>query len=1346
MSSEARSLAVRPVSRVAFFLLAFLTLGISSLSSTRVSAQTEPHPGLFSRDNLVAWCIVPFDSKKRSPVERAEMLSRLGIRKLAYDYRAEHIPTFDEEMVQLKKHGIELTAWWFPTSLNDEAKLILQVLERHQLKTQLWVTGGGEPTKDEADQKARVIAEGERIREIAVAAAKIGCTVGLYNHGGWFGQPDNQIAIIEHLKLANVGIVYNLHHGHSDLPQFSDLLTRMMPHLLVLNLNGMIANGDALGNKILPLGTGSLDRSLLRVIKESGYSGPIGILNHTDHDAEARLQDNLDGLDWLLSEDASLPFPKYRTWSGEQPAEEPLSQLNGPQRAAVEAIAKSSQTIGQAARGVAVFASVKTACIACHRIGAVGGAVGPELTTIGKERSVEQLAASLLYPNLHVEEKFRVYQIMMSDQRIVRGYKAKEDETSITLRDPSTGEEHVIDKESIEEQLRSPSLMPDGLAEAMTREQQSDLLAFLADLGHHTRLRVDIAMSVLEHAQPHAPAEFPHERDPIDPSAYPSWQAHVNRNRVYDFYTKQANYFRLKDKPEHLLAPYLGLDTGVYGHWGNQNEQTWANEAWNRTTLVSLQSGVFHGSDGLVVPRAFCVQLGDQQELAVCFNSDTATYDAMWNGGFLQFSSFRHGFMHGLLPKGKTSPIPDMAKPALPVSYQGLYRVGKRVIFAYKIGDVEYLDSPWLENGQFVRSQLPRKNHPLEPLLRGGQAQWPEEIKTTVKLGSQAPYAIDTIELPWDNPWQALMFVGDHDFLSDGSVMLCTMQGDVWHGKGFSFDAQKAAGEVANPVTWRRFASGLHHTLGLKVTSQGIYVLGRDQITRLHDLNDDGEADFYECFSNAFETSAAGHDFICGLQQDKFGRFYIASGNQGVVQISEDGKTANVIAEGFRNPDGLGIYPDGLITVPSSEGEWTPTSMISAVRTEDLQGAAPPFYGYRSGKFSSLPLTAPVLPMVYLPRGIDNSSGGQVFVDSDRWGPMKGKMIHLSFGAGSHFLLLRDEIDGVMQGAFVPLPGEFSSGVHRGRFSSHDGQLYVSGMGGWGTYTTEFGCFQRVRYTGATTQLPIDARAHENGIAITFAQKLDPVFVGNLKQHFAQAWNYRYSAAYGSAEYSPTQYGMRGHDLLPIKAVHCLDDQQTLFVELPDLQPVNQLHLQVGVDDRQRFDLFLTCHRFHPPRTDLPGYEPVAKTWSKHPMDLDLAMAERKVVNPWRNAIPNARAVKIVAGKNLSFETTSFTAKRGEVIALTLVNPDVVPHNWALVKPGKLQAVGEEANRLVADPEALIRQYAPQTDDVICYTDIVEPGQSFTIHFKVPDLAGRYPYLCTFPGHWMVMNGEMVVE
>jgi putative heme-binding domain-containing protein len=300
------------------FTLPFV-LAISMIATpARLQAQAAslPNEDIFRRDNLMAWCIVPFDAKKRGPEERAAMLAKLGFKHFAYDYRGEHVPTFDAEIEALKKHGVSLDAWWFPGSLNNEAKHILAVCKKHGVTPQLWVTGGGAATKTPEEQAARVKQEAARIRPIAEAAAAQGMKVGLYNHGGWFGEPENQLAIIAELKLPNVGIVYNQHHGHGQVDRFAEFLPKIIPHLLVLNLNGMNPAGDQRGQKIMQLGQGDLDLKLLKIIRAGDYRGPIGILGHTQDDAEARLADNLDGLAWLLPQLDGKPAgakPKMRT-------------------------------------------------------------------------------------------------------------------------------------------------------------------------------------------------------------------------------------------------------------------------------------------------------------------------------------------------------------------------------------------------------------------------------------------------------------------------------------------------------------------------------------------------------------------------------------------------------------------------------------------------------------------------------------------------------------------------------------------------------------------------------------------------------------------------------------------------------------------------------------------------------------------------------------------------------------------------------------------------------------------------------------------------------------------------
>jgi sugar phosphate isomerase/epimerase len=301
-------------------IAAILALLISFRASSGEKATVPGNFDLFARSNLIAWCIVPFDAKKRGPEERAAMLERLGFKHFAYDYRAEHVSTFDAEIEACKRHGVSLDAWWFPTELNSEARLILDALKRHDVKAQLWINGSGAWTKSLEEHRARVEAEAKRIRPIAEAAAKVGCAIALYNHGGWFGEPENQIQIITRLRqegITNAGLVYNLHHGHEHLNRFAELLQTMKPYLLVLNLNGTTRDGDKSGKKILPLGQGELDLPLLKTIRGSGWRGPIGILNHTDEDAEARLLDNLEGFDWLVAQLDGKPVsakPKPRTW------------------------------------------------------------------------------------------------------------------------------------------------------------------------------------------------------------------------------------------------------------------------------------------------------------------------------------------------------------------------------------------------------------------------------------------------------------------------------------------------------------------------------------------------------------------------------------------------------------------------------------------------------------------------------------------------------------------------------------------------------------------------------------------------------------------------------------------------------------------------------------------------------------------------------------------------------------------------------------------------------------------------------------------------------------------------
>ncbi len=443
---------------------------------------------------------------------------------------------------------------------------------------------------------------------------------------------------------------------------------------------------------------------------------------------------------------------------------------------------------------------------------------------------------------------------------------------------------------------------------------------------------------------------------------------------------------------------------------------------------------------------------------------------------------------------------------------------------------------------------------PLDALPQNDQVRWPHALTTQGQRSTQdTAFAIDTITVPYDNPYNALMFLGGHDFFSNGDAAVCTLHGDVWIVTGID--------DMLEKITWKRYATGLYQPLGLKIVNDEVYVLCRDQIVRLHDTDANGEADHYECFSDVIQTSPNGHDYVTCLETDAEGNFYYAD-PKGVHRVSPDGRTHHTIATGFRNPNGISVGPDGVVTVAPQEGEWTPASMIHQVR----EGG---YYGFGGPRVTADRPLGYDQPLLYIPRLIDNSTGGQVWVTSDAWAPLKGQLLNLSFGMSSMQLVLRETVNGEPQGTIVPMPGRFLSGVHRGRFSPHDGQLYVTGTQGWVTNAVRDGCFQRVRYTGKPIHLPVAFNTHTNGISMRFDVALDPEVATDPQSYAIEQWNYKYAATYGSKEYSARHPNVEGHDPVSVSAAYLSQDGKTLFLQIPDIAPVHQLEIKATLQTRE---------------------------------------------------------------------------------------------------------------------------------------------------------------------------------
>lgn len=282
--------------KIAAWLLLFCCLTLS------LTAQKQKDPPLFARQNLVAWCIVPFDKMKRNPEQRAEMLKALGITQLAWDWRDEHLPVMEEEIKTLRKHHIKLKSVWFWVNggsgeiLDDANHFILKTLKDNNVKTELWLSFNNRFFEGITDAEKLEKAV-EAVGYIREKAKEIGCTVHLYNHGSWFGEPENQVKIIERLGHKDIGIVYNFHHARHQVSEFPNLIKLMKPYLSTVNINGMKENGPM----IMTVGQGDKELAMLQQLKDSGYRGTIGILSHVDdEDARIVLARNLEGLKALL--------------------------------------------------------------------------------------------------------------------------------------------------------------------------------------------------------------------------------------------------------------------------------------------------------------------------------------------------------------------------------------------------------------------------------------------------------------------------------------------------------------------------------------------------------------------------------------------------------------------------------------------------------------------------------------------------------------------------------------------------------------------------------------------------------------------------------------------------------------------------------------------------------------------------------------------------------------------------------------------------------------------------------------------------------------------------------------
>ena len=440
---------------------------------------------------------------------------------------------------------------------------------------------------------------------------------------------------------------------------------------------------------------------------------------------------------------------------------------------------------------------------------------------------------------------------------------------------------------------------------------------------------------------------------------------------------------------------------------------------------------------------------------------------------------------------------------------------------------------------------------------RGGR-RWDSEISTRItRPTSKAPFVVDDIELPIDNPWRRDVRPGDIQFLSDGTGVLVTIDGDVWLVRGLD--------QPGNVARWRRYTSGLHEPLTVAIRKDEIFAFDRNGIWRLRDTDGNGEADVHEMFSNAFAQTADMREFPNTIRAAPNGEFVIAKGGQeattigkhngSVLRISADGRSSTVLGYGFRQPN-LSVNPrTGLVLASDQQGNYVPSTPLHVVR--DRQ-----FYGFLSDKLPREVYPAPIAePLTWIPHAANASALSQVWLYGARMGPLNDALVHIGFSSPEIFRVLLHERTGRLQAAVVSVTRDFDIPTLNGSVNPADGQLYLTGFQilGWGTTVSRLTGLGRVRYTGAEFTGPREVVAMQSGILLRFDVELDPAAATDPDNFSMTSWHYKRTHNYGSPQFRAD--GSNGIDRLAPSRTYVSSDRRAVFVAVPQMSPVMQMRV-----------------------------------------------------------------------------------------------------------------------------------------------------------------------------------------
>lgn len=402
--------------------------------------------------------------------------------------------------------------------------------------------------------------------------------------------------------------------------------------------------------------------------------------------------------------------------------------------------------------------------------------------------------------------------------------------------------------------------------------------------------------------------------------------------------------------------------------------------------------------------------------------------------------------------------------------------------------------------------------------------------------------------------------VGGIDWLSDGRMVLVT-----WDPDGSVFLLENTTDETADSVTVMRIAAGLAEPLGVRVVDDRIFVLQKQELTELVDLDGDDVIDEYRCVCSGWDVTSNFHEFAFGLVE-RDGFFYAnlaiaidpggastegqAPDRGAVIRIDPRTGEYTVVARGLRTPNGIGVGtaiddPRGDVFITDNQGDWLPVSKLLRYR----EGA---FYGSRAVMGERAAALEVDPPVVWLPQGeVGNSPSEVARLPHGRY---RGQMVHGDVTHGGLKRTFVEEVDGVLQGCVFRFTQGLEGGVNRVRLGpAGDGaraerSFYVGGIGSagnWGqTGKLKYG-LERLDWTGAPVFEPLAVRAFSNGFEI---EMTEPIGTGRGTEpgHYSIT-RYRYvpTAAYGGPKVDER--------VLDLASITISPDRRRIFLELDDM-------------------------------------------------------------------------------------------------------------------------------------------------------------------------------------------------